>query len=169
MIGPSIYLQFTVIGPSIPAVDGDWSLLAELLLGLVDLSDEVDESLPGLGYALLRPVREVELADCPGLAVSCICHLNNNSFNLSVPIYGYYTELAAHSFPYTFQSPSKDIILNWNLSHICAHLCILYWTCSILLSLHISLPTYGHYNGLAAILSSAKLLAQAKMCAKHFC
>ena len=126
MIGPSIYLQFTVIGPSIPAVDGDWSLLAELLLGLVDLSDEVDESLPGLGYALLRPVREVELADCPGLAVSCICHLNNNSFNLSVPIYGYNTELAAHSFPYTFQSPSKDIILNWNLSHICAHLCVYY-------------------------------------------
>ncbi len=42
----SMYLQRTVIGQCVPAVDGDWSLLAELLLGLVDLADEVDESLP---------------------------------------------------------------------------------------------------------------------------
>jgi hypothetical protein len=40
-----MYLRWTVIGQCIPAVDGDWSLLAELLLGLVDLADEVDESL----------------------------------------------------------------------------------------------------------------------------
>ena len=53
----------------------DWSLLPELLLGLVHLADEVDEALAGLGHALLRPVREVELPDSPGLSVPCVRHL----------------------------------------------------------------------------------------------
>lgn len=52
-----------------PAVDGDGAVLAELLLGLVHLADEVDEALPGLWHALLRPVRELELPDGPGLAI----------------------------------------------------------------------------------------------------
>lgn len=50
-------------------MDGDWSILPELLLGFMHLANEVDESLPGFGHALLRPVRELELSDCPGLAV----------------------------------------------------------------------------------------------------
>jgi len=50
-------------------VYGDWSVLAELFLGLVHLSDEVDESLAGLGNTLLRPVGELELAQRPRLTV----------------------------------------------------------------------------------------------------
>ena len=53
----------------------DGSVLAELLLGLVHLPDEVDESLAGLGHALLRPLHELELADGARLAVPCVCHL----------------------------------------------------------------------------------------------
>ena len=60
----------------------DGSLLAELLLGLVDLPDEVDEALPRLGDTLLRPVREVKLPDCPGLSVSSIRHLSIKYYNL---------------------------------------------------------------------------------------
>ena len=52
-----------------PAVYGDWSVLAELFLGLVHLSDEVDESLAGLGNTLLRPVGELELTHRPRLTV----------------------------------------------------------------------------------------------------
>lgn len=54
---------------SSPAVDGDGTVLAELFLGLVHLADEVNEALPRLWHALLRPVRELELPDRPGLAV----------------------------------------------------------------------------------------------------
>ena len=58
-----------------PAVDGDRTLLAKLFLGLVDLTDEVDESLARLGHALLRPVGELELSDGSALAVSGVRHL----------------------------------------------------------------------------------------------
>lgn len=54
---------------SSPAVDGDGAVLAELFLGLVHLADEVNKALPRLWHALLRPVRELELPDRPGLAV----------------------------------------------------------------------------------------------------
>lgn len=50
-------------------MDRDGAVLAELLLGLVHLADEVDEALPGLWHALFRPVRELELPDGPGLAI----------------------------------------------------------------------------------------------------
>lgn len=50
-------------------MDGDGAVLAELLLGLVHLADEVDEALPRLWHALFRPVRELELPNSPGLAV----------------------------------------------------------------------------------------------------
>ena len=50
-------------------------LLAELLLGLVDLTDEVDESLARLGHSLLRPVRELELSDGSALSVPGVRHL----------------------------------------------------------------------------------------------
>ena len=50
-------------------------LLAELFLGLVDLTDEVDESLARLGHALLRPVGELELANGPALPVPGVRHL----------------------------------------------------------------------------------------------
>lgn len=50
-------------------MDGDGSVLSKLLLGFMHLADEVDESLPRLGNALLRPIRELELPDRPGLAV----------------------------------------------------------------------------------------------------
>ena len=57
----------------------DWSLLPELLLGFVNLSDEVDEPLPGLRDPLLRPVREVELPDGPRLAVPGISYLHTDN------------------------------------------------------------------------------------------
>lgn len=44
-------------------VHGNGSILAKLLLGLVHLSDEVDEALARLGHTLLRPIDELELAD----------------------------------------------------------------------------------------------------------
>lgn len=47
----------------------DWSVLAELLLGFVHLSDEIDEALSGFWHPLLWPVGELELADCSGLAI----------------------------------------------------------------------------------------------------
>ena len=50
-------------------------LLAELFLGLVDLTDEVDESLARLGHSLLRPVSELELADGPTLSIPGVRHL----------------------------------------------------------------------------------------------
>lgn len=52
-----------------PAVDRDGSVLSKLLLGFMHLADEVDEALPRFGHALLRPVGELELPHCSGLAV----------------------------------------------------------------------------------------------------
>ena len=60
-----------------PAVDGDGPLLAELLLGLVHLADEVYEALARLGHPLLRPVGKVKLADGPRLAVPSVGHLKS--------------------------------------------------------------------------------------------
>lgn len=60
--------QLPTTGSS-PAVDRDGAVLAKLFLGLVHLADEVNEALPRLWHALLRPVRELELPDSPGLAV----------------------------------------------------------------------------------------------------
>jgi hypothetical protein len=56
-------------------MDGDGPVLAELLLRLVDLADEVDEAIDGLGYALLRPVNELKLADGAARAVTGVRHL----------------------------------------------------------------------------------------------
>ena len=53
----------------VPAVDGNGSVLSELLLGFMHLADEVDEALAWLGHALLRPIGEVELPDRSRLAV----------------------------------------------------------------------------------------------------
>jgi len=50
-------------------VDGDWPFLAELFLGLVDLANEIDEALAGLGHALLWPLGELELAHSARLSV----------------------------------------------------------------------------------------------------
>jgi len=50
-------------------VNGDWSVLTELLLGFVHLADEVDESFAGLGHSLFRPVSELELPHRPRLPV----------------------------------------------------------------------------------------------------
>lgn len=47
----------------------DWSILSELFLGFVHLSDEIDEALSGFWHPLLGPVGELELADRSGLAV----------------------------------------------------------------------------------------------------
>ena len=44
----------------LPAVDRDGSLLAELFLCFVDLSDEVDETFAGLWNALLWPIGELK-------------------------------------------------------------------------------------------------------------
>ena len=60
-------------------MDSNWSVLAELFLGLVHLSDEVDKSLTGLGHALLGPVRKVELSDRARLAVLYAAHTHNHA------------------------------------------------------------------------------------------
>ena len=57
-----------------PAVNGDWSVLAELLLGLVHLADEIDEFFAGLGHSLFRPVGKLELTHGPRLTVLCQTH-----------------------------------------------------------------------------------------------
>lgn len=51
------------------AVDCDRAFLAELFLGFVHLTDEVDEPFTRFRHALLRPLRELELSYCPGMAV----------------------------------------------------------------------------------------------------
>ena len=56
-------------------MDSDGTLLAELLFGFVHLTNEVNEGLSGLGDSLLWPVRELELADRPGRAVTSVSHL----------------------------------------------------------------------------------------------
>lgn len=54
---------------SLPAVYSDWSILSELFLGFVHLSDEINEALSGFWHPLLGPVGELELADRSGLAI----------------------------------------------------------------------------------------------------
>lgn len=47
----------------------DWSILSELFLGFVHLSDKINEAFSGFWHSLLGPVGELELADCSGLAI----------------------------------------------------------------------------------------------------
>lgn len=53
----------------LPAVYSDWSVLSELFLGFVHLSNEINEAFSSFWHSLLGPVGELELADCSGLAV----------------------------------------------------------------------------------------------------
>lgn len=48
-----------------PAVHCDGPILSKLLLGLVHLTDEVNEAFARFGYPLLWPVCKLELSDCP--------------------------------------------------------------------------------------------------------
>jgi len=50
-------------------MNGDWSVLTELLLRLMHLPDEVNESFTGLGDSLFRPVSELELTYGPRLSI----------------------------------------------------------------------------------------------------
>lgn len=50
-------------------MDRDWSILSKLLLGFMHLANEINESLPRFGHALLRPISKLELPYCPGLAI----------------------------------------------------------------------------------------------------
>ena len=50
-------------------MNGDRSVLTELLLGFMYLTDEVDESLARLGDSLLGPISELELSHGARLAV----------------------------------------------------------------------------------------------------
>lgn len=54
---------------SSPAVYSDWSVLSKLFLGFVHLPNEINEAFSSFWHSLLRPVGELELADCSGLAV----------------------------------------------------------------------------------------------------
>ncbi|VEN63796.1 unnamed protein product [Callosobruchus maculatus] len=60
--------------PHVPAMDCDRSVLPELLLGFVHLSDEVDEAFAGLGNPLFGPIGELELSDRPGRSVPGVRH-----------------------------------------------------------------------------------------------
>lgn len=54
---------------SIPAVHSDWSILPKLLLGFMNLANEINESLSGFWHSLLWPISELELANGSGLTV----------------------------------------------------------------------------------------------------
>lgn len=56
-------------------MDRNGPVLAKLLLRLMHLSQEVDEALAVLRHALLRPVRELELADRPRRTVARVRYL----------------------------------------------------------------------------------------------
>lgn len=78
MIDEHFVILSTPVYPSyvfLPAMNGDGSILSELLLGLVHLSQEVDETFAALRHSLFRPVRELELTNRPRRAVASIGHL----------------------------------------------------------------------------------------------
>jgi len=54
---------------ALPAVDGNGSVLAKLFFRLVHLPNKVNKAFAHLRNSLFRPVRELELAYRPRLAV----------------------------------------------------------------------------------------------------
>lgn len=52
-----------------PAVHADGSILSKLFLCFMDLSNEVNETLPSFGHSLFWPISELELADSPRLTI----------------------------------------------------------------------------------------------------
>ena len=57
-----------------PAVNGDWSVVSELVPGLVNLTNQLHERLAGARYSCtgrwsICPVSELELTNGPPLAV----------------------------------------------------------------------------------------------------
>lgn len=65
-----------------PAMHSDRTVLSKLLLGLVDLPNEVNEPIPRLRHPLFRPVNELELPKGAWAAVSRICHLELSQYVL---------------------------------------------------------------------------------------
>lgn len=60
----------TVCSESVsPAVNSNWSVLSELLLGFVNLANEINKALSCLWHTLFRPIGELKLADRPRLAI----------------------------------------------------------------------------------------------------
>lgn len=59
----------TLVEKLLPAVHSYWPILTKLLFSFVHLANEINESLPWLWHSLLWPIGELELADCPWLAV----------------------------------------------------------------------------------------------------
>jgi hypothetical protein len=55
-------------------VDRDRTVLTELFFSLVDLSDEIDESVAVFGNALFRPVGKLELSDGARRAFPSVRH-----------------------------------------------------------------------------------------------
>jgi len=53
----------------LPAVHSDWSILPKLLLGFMNLANEINESLSCFWHSLLWPISELELANGSGLTV----------------------------------------------------------------------------------------------------
>lgn len=66
------------------AVHSDWSILPKLLLGFMNLPNEIDEPLTGFWHSLLWPISELELANGSGLTVPGIC-----DFELSQDVLGH--------------------------------------------------------------------------------
>lgn len=66
----------------IPAVDGEWTFLAELIFRLMYLSNKVYEPFGRLGHALFRPVGELELSDSPRSIVDCVGHFEFSEYVL---------------------------------------------------------------------------------------
>ena len=52
-----------------PAVHCDWSILAKLFFGLMNLSNEIDESFTRFRDSLFRPIGEMELSNGSRLAI----------------------------------------------------------------------------------------------------
>ena len=71
-------------------VHRDGSLLTELLLGLVNLAEEFDETFTRFGYAFFWPIGELELSDGPRLSVPGVRHLEFSQNVLRHVVLGYW-------------------------------------------------------------------------------
>ena len=83
----------------------NWPVLAKLFFSFVHLANEINESFPWLWHSLLRPIGELELTNCPRLA---ILEENNVLFCLNL-IFNYSKNVI------TIQMPHKLSDSPWHL------------------------------------------------------
>ena len=141
------YLQWTVIGQSIPAVNGDWSLHTCSERWLVH---------PYLQWTVIGP----SWPNCSLVLWTCPMKSMNPSPDLGTPCSGQSVKWnwrivrdwpSRASVTWTiirsiYRCPSMDIILNWQHTPFLTH----FKSPSKTGTFHISVPIYVYYTGLAA-------------------